>query len=145
LDHVVITGNPPDAPMLVPAMTRVIARFAKTPTAVTADRGYGETRVDDDLEVLGVTRIAIPRRGKATMGRQQIQNARGFTKLVKWRTGCEGRVACLKRNYGWSRTLRDGQTGAASWCGWGVLAHNSVKIAALIDAKPRPTDRHRRP
>ena len=144
LDHVVIKGNPPDAPMLVPAMTRVIARFAKTPTAVTADRGYGEARVDDELEALGVKRIAIPRRGKATVARQQIQNGQGFTKLVKWRTGCEARVACLKRNYGWSRTLRDGEAGAASWCGWGVLAHNTVKIAPLIDAKTRPPDRHRR-
>jgi transposase, IS5 family len=63
---------------------------------------------------------------------------RGFTKLVKWRTGCEGRIACLICNYGRSRTLRDGEAGAASWCGWGVLARNSVKIAALIAAKARP-------
>jgi hypothetical protein len=70
---------------------------------VAADPGYGEARVDDELEALGVKRIAIPRRGKANVVRQQIQSERGFTKLVKGRTGCEGRVACLKRNYGWSR------------------------------------------
>ena len=145
LDHFVVKGHPPDAPMLVPAVARVIARFTKTPKAVTADRGYGEARIDDELAALGVKRVAIPRRGKAGAERQKIQNRRGFTKLVKWRTGCEGRVACMKRSYGWSRTLRDGEAGAASWCGWGVLAHNSVKIAALIDAKHRPPDQRSGP
>jgi transposase, IS5 family len=138
LDHFVIKGNPPDAPMLVPAVARVVARFGKTPKAVTADRGYGEARVDDELAALGVKHIAIPRRGKANAARQKVQGQRSFTKLVKWRTGCEGRIASLKHNYGWSRTLRDGEAGAASWCGWGVMAHNSIKIAALIDAKNRP-------
>ena len=137
LDHFVVKGNPPDAPMLVPAIARVMARFGKAPRAVTADRGYGEARVDDELAALGVKIVAIPRRGKANGARQTVQRRRGFIKLVKWRTGCEGRVASLKHNYGWSRTLRDGEAGAASWCGWGVMAHNSIKIAALIDAKNR--------
>jgi IS5 family transposase len=138
LDHFVIKGNPADAPMLAPAIARVMARFGKAPKAVTADRGYGEARVDDELAALGVKTVAIPRRGKANAARQKVQCRRGFTKLVKWRTGCEGRVASLKHNYGWSRALRDGEAGAASWCGWGVMAHNSIKIAALVDAKNRP-------
>ena len=33
LDHrVVIGGNPPDAPMLVPAIARITARFGRAPT-----------------------------------------------------------------------------------------------------------------
>ena len=56
---------------------------------------------------------------------------RSFRKLVKWRTGSEARISCLKRDYGWRRTLTDGETGAATWCGWGVLAHNATKISAL--------------
>jgi IS5 family transposase len=39
LDHEVMIGNPPDAPMLVPAIARIAARFGKTPRAVTGDRG----------------------------------------------------------------------------------------------------------
>lgn len=42
LDHNVEIGNPPDAPMLVPAIERVARRAERTPKAVTADRGYGE-------------------------------------------------------------------------------------------------------
>lgn len=53
-------------------------------------------------------------------------------KLVKWRTGCEARISCLKRDFGWRRTLLDGIDGAQTWCAWGVLAHNSVKISTLI-------------
>jgi hypothetical protein len=33
------------------------------------------------------------------------------------------------------RTVLDGIGGASTWCGWGVLAHNSVKIATLLGEK----------
>lgn len=46
VDHRVEKGNSPDAPMLVPAVARVAARFNKVPKAVTADRGYGEAKVE---------------------------------------------------------------------------------------------------
>jgi hypothetical protein len=70
--------------------------------------------------------------------RQKRQRSARFTKLVKWRTGSEGRIASLKRGAGWGRTLMDGLDGTTIWCGWGILVHNSFKIAALIhpDAGP---------
>ena len=64
LDHGLHVGNPPDAPLLVPAIARVIARFGRAPRAVTADRGYGEAAVDRDLDDLGVQRV-IPPQGPA--------------------------------------------------------------------------------
>jgi transposase, IS5 family len=131
VDHNVQVGNPPDAPMLVPAIARLGARFGRVPRAVTADRGYGEAAVDHDLDALGVTRVVIPRKGRPGAARQATQRAPSFRKLIKWRTGSEARISCLKRDYGWRRTLTDGETGAAIWCGWGVLAHNATKISAL--------------
>ena len=139
LDHTVVMGNPADAPMLVPAIERIRRRFGRAPRAVTADRGYGEAAVDAGLEAAGAHRVCIPRKGKPTLARQQVQRGRGFVKLVKWRTGCEARISCLKRDFGWRRTLFDGLDGAQTWCGWGVLAHNSVKIATLIDTSNTPT------
>jgi IS5 family transposase len=136
VDHEVIMGNPPDAPMLVPAVARVKARFGRAPRAVAADRGYGEAKVDAELEGLGVRRVAIPRRGRPGAARRAAQQGKGFTKLVKWRTGCEGRISSMKRGYGWARTLTDGIEGAQRWCGWGVFAHNSVKVSGLIAARP---------
>jgi IS5 family transposase len=135
LDHRVEKGNPPDAPMLVPAITRVMGLFGKVPKAVTADRGYGEAKVETELEALGVEHVAIPRRGRPGAQRQQIELSRRFRKLVKWRTGSEGRVAHLKRSWGWERTVLDGIDGARTWCGWGVLAHNATKIAVLIEER----------
>ena len=139
VDHTVMLGNPPDAPLLVPAVKRVIARTGKVPGAVTADRGYGEARIDQDLTDLGVARIAIPRRGRAGPARQAIERGRGFRRLVKWRTGCEGRISQLKHHFGWDRTLMDGIQGARTWCGYGVFAHNLVKVAGLLEAKQRKT------
>ena len=138
LDHTVMVGNPPDAPMLVPAIVRIVTRFAKVPRAVTADRGYGEAGVDAALGALGVKVVAIPRRGRPGVTRQRVQRARAFTKLVKWRTGSEARISCLKRDHGWRRTLTDGISGAQTWCGWGVLAHNATKISGLIEATRTP-------
>ena len=141
LDHTVVVGNPPDAPMLVPAVARVTARFRRAPKAVTADRGYGEAKVDADLAALGVKRVAIPRRGKPGAARQKVQRAGAFTKLVKWRTGSEARISHLKRDYGWARSRVDGIAATQAWCGWGVLAHNATKVSALIQdahAEPAP-------
>jgi transposase, IS5 family len=106
-----------------------------------ADRGYGEAKVEDDLAKMGVYKVAIPRRGKPSAARKKTEPAPGFRKLVKWRTGCEGRVAALKRGYGWSRSLMDGTAGTAAWCGWGVFAHNSIKISHL-EALPPTICRH---
>jgi transposase, IS5 family len=138
LDYGICQGNPPDAPMLAPAIARIKARFGRCPTAVTADRGYGEAGVDAELHGLGVKRVCIPRRGKPGAARRKTQRGRGFTKLVKWRTGSEARISCLKRDWGWSRTLIDGEAGAQTWCGWGVMAHNSAKISRLIVERTEP-------
>jgi IS5 family transposase len=54
LDYHVEVGNPLDAPLLAPAVKRIAARAGRVPRAVTADRGYGEATVDQQLHALGV-------------------------------------------------------------------------------------------
>lgn len=112
LDHNVEMGNPPDAPMLVPAIKRIKQRTGRPPRAVTADRGYTEYPVEDELRQLGVTTVVLPAKGKPTAARRQLQKRRAFQRLVKWRTGCEGRISCLKRDFGqnpdgWNRRSPD--------------------------------------
>ncbi len=53
----------------------------------------------------------------------------GFRRLVKWRTGAEGRISCLKRSYAWDRTRLDG---IRIWTGHGILARNLVHVATVI-------------
>jgi transposase, IS5 family len=131
LDYEVEAGMPPDAPRLVPAVERAITAVGVVPAAVTADRGYGQSSVDDDLDQLGVDLVAILRKGKTSQTRQAVEAAADFAELVKWRTGSEGRIAALKRQHGWDRARIRGLAGARIWCGWGVLSHNAIKIAAL--------------
>jgi transposase, IS5 family len=131
LDHTVERGNPADAPQLAPAVGRVIRRTGRRPRTVTADRGYGEASVENDLHDLGVRTVVIPRKGRPGKARQAHEHRRAFRRTVKWRTGSEARISTLKRQYGWDRTRLDNLDGARIWTGHGVLAHNLVKIAAL--------------
>jgi transposase, IS5 family len=131
LDYAIEYGAAPDGPQLAPAVERIRHRAGPVPRAVTADRGYGQPAVERDLQKLGVRTVAIPRQSTTSAARKKIEHGRGFRKLVKWRTGCEGRISHLKHRYSWDRTRLDGRQGAAIWCGHGVFAHNLVKIAAL--------------
>ena len=124
-------GNPADAPQLAPAVGRVKKRTGCAPGTVTADRGYGEKRVEDDLDDLGVRTVVMPRKGKPGQARQAEEHRPAFRRTIRWRTGCEGRISTLKRGYGWDRTRIDGTEGTRIWTGHGVLAHNLVKISAL--------------
>ena len=130
LDHTVEVGNPVDGPQLAPAIGRVADRCG-TPGKVTADRGYGQASVEHDLTDLGVTTVAIPRTGKPSAKRRQVESRDEFRELIRWRTGAEGRISTLKRQHGWDRSRLTGIEGARIWCGHGVLAHNLTKLARL--------------
>lgn len=53
-----------------------------------------------------------------------------FTEL-RSRTGVEGRISSLTRDYGWRRIHLTTISGARTWCGHGIPAHNLTKIARL--------------
>jgi transposase, IS5 family len=132
VDHTIEVGNPPDAPMLVPAIQRVTRRAGRPPRAVAADRGYGEAAVEAALHDLGVRDVVLPRKGRPSAARRKTEHRPAFKKLVRWRTGSEGRISCLKRDFGLRRTRIDRLRGARTWCGHGIFAHNLVKIAGLL-------------
>jgi IS5 family transposase len=133
VDHTIEHGNPPDAPMLEPAIQRIKRRTGRAPRAVTADRGYGEQGVENAVRAAGVRHVVLPRKGRPTAARREIEQRRAFKKMVRWRTGCEGRISCAKRDFGLNRTRLDGLQGARTWCGHGIFAHNLVKIAGLLE------------
>ena len=93
------------------------------PTAATARRPSKTTCTDS-----GSATSSSRTRAKA---RQAAERRPAFRRAVKWRTGSEGRISTLKRQYGWDRARLDGTEGARIWAGHGVLAHNLVKISAL--------------
>jgi IS5 family transposase len=131
LDYAVEYGAAPDGPQLAPAVDRICQRAGRVPRAVTADRDYGQPAVERDLHARGVRTVAIPRQATTPAARKTIEHGRGFRRLVKWRTGCDGRISYVKYAYGWDRTRLAGRHGAAIWCGHGVFTHNLIKIGAL--------------
>jgi len=95
LDYAVEYGAAPDGPQLAPAITRVARRAGQVPRAVTADRGYGLPAVERDLRALGIRTVAIPRQAATSQARKAAGHGRAFRQLIKWRTGCEGRISYL--------------------------------------------------
>ena len=132
LDYSVEYGAAPDGPQLAPAIARVTP-----PRRPRAPRGHRRPRLRPGRRRTGPARrwacapSRFPARPPPQPPARTVEHGRGFRKLVKWRTGCEGRISYLKRGYGWDRTRLDGRQGAAIWCGHGVFAHNLVKIGAL--------------
>ena len=111
-------------------VARVTKRTGRAPGTVTADRGYGEKRVDDALHDLGVRTVALPAKANPASPASRGTPAQRSDE-VKWRNGSEGRISTLKRGYGWDRTRIDGTEGARIWTGHAVLTHNLIKISAL--------------
>lgn len=131
LDYSVHLGNPSDTDLLRPAIERIAAQFANAPVTVTADRGYWDAHIEADLTAAGVAAVVIPRTGKPSHARAAIEHADSFVELVKWRTGCEGRISHLKRDWAWRRTRLRNHAGVRIWCGHGVFGHNLVKLTQL--------------
>ena len=134
LDYAIEYGAAPDGPQLAPAMERVSRRAGRIPAAVTADRGYGQPAVERDLRELGVRTVAIPRQATTSPARKTIEHRRSFHRLVKWRTGCEGRISALKRRHGLRRCRYRGLAGMERWVGLGVIAND---LLVLGRAGPR--------
>jgi len=131
LDHSVHIGNPADTDLLRPAVARVTARFGRPPLLLTADRGYWEPTIEADLHATGVTTVVVPRTGRPSQARCALESSDDFVAAVKWRTGSEGRISHLKRDWQWRRTRLRSHTGARTWCAHGVFAHNLIKITQL--------------
>ncbi len=85
VDHNIECGNPPDAPMLAPAIERIARRARRVPQAVTADRGYGEQAVEDALRAIGVRHVVLPRKGKPNT--QRTRDPEPASVPARWSDG----------------------------------------------------------
>jgi IS5 family transposase len=130
IDYSVHVGNPADHDLLVPAIER-ITRLARTPKLVAADRGYSDRHLDEALSAAGVASVVIPKTGKPSAARRDVERDDDFVAAVKWRTGCEGRISALKREHGWRRSRLRSHARVRIWCGHGVFNHNLLKLTQL--------------
>ncbi len=78
---------------------------------------------------VGVKRVAIPAADKLFEERQALESTRTWKRGYRWRAGIEGRIASLRRDYGWRECAYHGQDGMERWLGLGVIASNLRHIA----------------
>jgi IS5 family transposase len=127
----VVQGNPVDHQLLAPVIEAYTTETGRAPAAVAADRGFGVEPVERMLKDKGVRTVAVPCKGKSSAERAQVERAPYFRRLVRWRTGCEGRISHFKRRFGGRRTRFRRMRGARTWVGFGVLAHNLAKVGSV--------------
>jgi IS5 family transposase len=103
--------------------------FAHPPRLVTADRGVHSAETEPRLSAAGVKLVAIPAAGPVSEERQTLEHTRRWRRGYRWRAGIEGRIASLRRDYGWRKCAYHGQDGMEQWLGLGVIASNLRHLA----------------
>jgi IS5 family transposase len=130
-DHQLQQGNPPDAPRLVPAVTRVMAVTGRAPGTVVGDRGFGTVANDQAMEAVGVKRVGLQRTGTPGKARLAVERTRAFRRLRNWRVGIEARISHLKRSFGLRRTRLRRLGGTRTWVGLGIFAYNLQRMTVV--------------
>jgi transposase, IS5 family len=124
-----ILAHPNEHGQAIEAVQHHIALFDHPPGTVAADRGVHSPETEAELKQAGVKLIAIPASGKLSEERQALEHTRAFRRGYRWRAGIEGRIASLRRDYGWRKSRYHRQDGMERWLGLGVIASNLRHIA----------------
>jgi transposase, IS5 family len=103
--------------------------FGRPPRLVAGDRGVHSADTEEVLTEVGVKLVAIPASGKLSEARQALERTRSFKRGYRWRAGIEGRIASLRRDFGWRRSGYHGPDGMERWLGLGIVASNLRRIA----------------
>ena len=103
--------------------------FAHPPGLVAGDRGVHSAETESRLLAAGVKRVAIPAAGPVSQERQARERTPGFRRGYRWRAGIEGRIASLRRDFGWHKSRYHGQDGMERWLGLGVIASTLRRMA----------------
>jgi IS5 family transposase len=97
------------------------ALFEHPPGLVAGDRGVHSAETEGRLKAAGVKRVAIPASGPVSKERQALERPRSFRRGYRWCAGIEGRIASLRRDFGWAQapiTGKTGWNGGWVWASW---------------------------
>jgi IS5 family transposase len=126
-----ILEHPTEHGQAIPAVEHHLALFDHPPNLVAGDRGVHSADTEEHLTPLGVKLVAIPASGKRSEERRALEHSRPWRRGYRWRAGIEGRIASLRRDYGWRECQSHGQDGMERWLGLGVIASNLRRIALV--------------
>jgi len=124
-----ILEHPTEHGQALEAVTHHQTLFAHPPGLVAGDRGVQSAETEERLKAAGVKCVAIPAAGKLSPERQALERSRPWRRGYRWRAGIEGRIASLRRDFGWRKSADHGQDGMERWLGLGVIASNLRRIA----------------
>jgi transposase, IS5 family len=124
-----ILEHPTEHGQAVEAVAHHQALFAHPPDLVAGDRGVQSAETEERLLAAGVKRVAIPAAGKLSEERRALERTRSWRRGYRWRAGIEGRIASLRRDFGWRKSAYHGQDGMERWLGLGVIASNLRRMA----------------
>jgi IS5 family transposase len=124
-----ILEHPNEHGQAIEAVAHHVALFDHPPGTVAGDRGVHSPETEAVLAAAGVKRVAIPASGKLSEERKALEHTRLWRRGYRWRAGIEGRIASLRRDYGWRTCRYHGQDGMERWLGLGVIASNLRHIA----------------
>lgn len=126
-----ILEHPTEHGQAIEAVAHHGAIFEHPPNLVAGDRGVHSAETEATLSAAGVKRVAIPASGKLSEERRAAEHTRAFRRGYRWRAGIEGRIASLRRDYGWRKSRYHGQDGMERWLGLGDIASNLRRIARV--------------
>jgi transposase, IS5 family len=122
-------GGGQDQPYLKDSLEAHRRHFGRAPDLLAADRGMSSAENEELAKQAGVKQVALPRVGKASAERKELERGRRFRRGYRFRAGIEGRIHSLRRDFGLKRCRYHGSSGMGRWVGWGIVTHNLVKIA----------------
>jgi IS5 family transposase len=120
-DYEICQGSGADRALWIPALDRHIALFGQAPAVAVADAGFASRLNEQAARERGVRHVVLPRQPRE-------RRSRLARSLLRWRTGCEGRISVLKRRHGLRRCRYRGPTGMQRWVGLGVVANNLLVL-----------------
>jgi transposase, IS5 family len=110
---------------LLPGTVAELAALGVRPQEAVFDGGFVRASTEEVLAEVGSPELFIAGSG-ANAGSRRTRRRR-----ARFRVGCEGRIAHLKREYGAGRSRLRGTAGAMIWEGWSVLAYDLDTVAAM--------------
>ena len=131
--HLLADGEAEQA-QLAPALRHHQVLFGRSPRLVTGDRGLHGPDNDRLRREFGVAHLVIPWSGTGNAAQRARERARPWRRRYRWRSGIEGRIASLRRDYGLRRCADHGEVGMERCVGWAVIASNLRHIAHKLAA-----------
>jgi IS5 family transposase len=124
-----VLSHPNEHGQALEAVAHHQAVFEHPPNLVAGDRGVHSAETESRLSAAGVKLVAIPAAGPISQERQTLEHTRRFKRGYRWRAGIQGRIASLRRDYGWRQCAYHGPDGMERWLGLGVIASNLRHLA----------------